>query len=74
MLRDHSGKLATFAGKIETLSPLAVLARGYTITQDAKSCVAVRSAAQLRVGQTIVTRFAIGETTSTVESVNPEQG
>src|SRR5687768_8444001 len=64
MLRNFAGELATIAGKIETLSPLAVLARGYTITQDAKSRIAVRSAIQLRIGQSIVTRFAIGEAIS----------
>jgi len=73
MMRAYAGELATIAGKIESLSPLAVLARGYTITQDAKTHVAVRSATQLRVGQTIITRFASGEATSTVETINPEQ-
>jgi exodeoxyribonuclease VII large subunit len=73
MLREHAGELATIAGKIDSLSPLAVLARGYTITQDAKSRVAVRSAAQLRVGQSIVTRFSDGEATSKVESIDPNQ-
>jgi exodeoxyribonuclease VII large subunit len=68
MLREHAGQLATMAGKIETLSPLAVLARGYTITQDAKSGEVIRSAARLRTGQSIVTRFASGEVVSTVES------
>jgi exodeoxyribonuclease VII large subunit len=69
MLREHVGQLATMAGKIETLSPLAVLARGYTITQDAKSGEVIRSTARLRTGQSIVTRFASGEAVSTVESI-----
>jgi exodeoxyribonuclease VII large subunit len=72
MLREYSGELATMAGKIESLSPLAVLARGYTITQDAKTRKAVRSADQLRVGQSIVTRFASGESVSTVEEIKVE--
>jgi exodeoxyribonuclease VII large subunit len=72
MLRTYSGELATIAGKIESLSPLAVLARGYTITQDAKSRVALRSAKDVRVGQSLVTRFANGEATSKVESINLE--
>jgi exodeoxyribonuclease VII large subunit len=73
MLREYAGELATMAGKIESLSPLAVLARGYTITQDAKSRVAMRSAGQLRVGQLIVTRFATGAAVSTVESIDTKQ-
>jgi len=72
IFHGYGSELATIAGKIDSLSPLAVLARGYTITQDAKSRVAVRSAEQLRVGQSIVTRFAIGEATSKVESIEPE--
>jgi exodeoxyribonuclease VII large subunit len=69
MIRDYGGELATISGKIETLSPLAVLARGYTITQDARSRVAIRTAAQLSVGQSIVTRFSSGEATSKVETI-----
>jgi exodeoxyribonuclease VII large subunit len=69
MLREHAGQLATMAGKIETLSPLAVLARGYTITHDVKSGEVIRSTARLRAGQSIVTRFASGEAVSTVESI-----
>jgi exodeoxyribonuclease VII large subunit len=64
MLRNYTGELATIAGKIDSLSPLAVLARGFTITQDAKSRTAIRAAAQLSVGQAIVTRFATGEALS----------
>ncbi|MCI0331976.1 MAG: exodeoxyribonuclease VII large subunit [Planctomycetes bacterium] len=73
MFRDYASQIATIAGKIDSLSPLAVLARGYTITQDAKSRIAVRTASQLRVGQSIVTRFASGEATSQVESIESEQ-
>jgi exodeoxyribonuclease VII large subunit len=69
LLRDGQNRVATMAGKIESLSPLAVLARGYTITQDAKSRTVIRRSADLRVGQSIVTRFASGEAVSKVESV-----
>jgi exodeoxyribonuclease VII large subunit len=51
------------------LSPLAVLARGYTITQDARTGEVVRKASRLRVGQSIATRFAEGTAVSKVESV-----
>lgn len=66
---ERASRLATIAGKMESLSPLAVLARGYTITRDAKTGAAVRAATQLRVGQSIVTRFASGEAVSKVEAV-----
>ncbi len=68
-LREYEGRLATMAGKIESLSPLAVLARGYTITQDARSGEVVRTANRLRVGQSIVTRFSTGTAVSKVELI-----
>jgi exodeoxyribonuclease VII large subunit len=68
-LREYESRLATMAGKIESLSPLAVLARGYTITQDAASGKVVRRAAQLRVGQSMVTLFSEGSAVSKVESI-----
>jgi exodeoxyribonuclease VII large subunit len=69
LVQDRESRMARLAGKMETLSPLAVLARGYTITQDAEARAVVRSAAELRVGQSIVTRFAAGEALSKVEQI-----
>jgi exodeoxyribonuclease VII large subunit len=69
MLREYEGRLATMAGKVASLSPLAVLARGYTITQDAKTGDVIRAARRLRVGQSIVTRFSEGTAISKVESI-----
>ena len=68
-LRDHQSQLATMAGKMESLSPLAVLARGYTITQDSKTGKVLRDASQLRVGSVIRTRLSAGQATSKVESI-----
>ena len=70
ILQDRESRLARLAGKIESLSPLAVLARGYTITQDATTRSVVRDADELRVGQSIVTRFASGEAVSKVERID----
>jgi exodeoxyribonuclease VII large subunit len=69
LVRDRQNQLAMLAGKIQSLSPLEVLARGYTITQDATSGTVIKSAEQLRIGQSIVTRFAAGAAVSRVESV-----
>jgi exodeoxyribonuclease VII large subunit len=69
LTRDYESRLSTLAGKIESLSPLAVLARGYSITQDAASGAVVRAADQLRSGQSILTRFAAGQATSRVEFI-----
>lgn len=67
--REYEARLATMAGKLDSLSPLAVLARGYTITQDAGSREVIRAASRLRVGQPIVTRFSEGSVVSKVESI-----
>jgi exodeoxyribonuclease VII large subunit len=72
LFHDRESRLATMAGKIQSLSPLAVLARGYTITHDASTGRVVRKSADLRVGQSIVTRFAAGEAISTVQDVHAE--
>ncbi|MEX0643269.1 MAG: exodeoxyribonuclease VII large subunit [Pirellulales bacterium] len=68
MLAERESSVATLGGKLQSLSPLAVLGRGYSITQDAASGAVIRSAAKLRIGQTIVTRFAQGVATSNIES------
>ena len=69
LLREYEGRLATVAGKIDSLSPLAVLARGYTITQDARTGRVVRAASDLQTGQSLVTLFVDGSATSKVESI-----
>ena len=55
LLHDRQRRFANLAGKLQSLSPLAVLERGYTITQDAKTGKVIRAAGQLRVGQSIAT-------------------
>jgi exodeoxyribonuclease VII large subunit len=69
LLHDRQRRFANLAGKLQSLSPLAVLERGYTITQDAMTGKVIRSAGQLRVGQTLATRFAEGTVTSNVETI-----
>jgi exodeoxyribonuclease VII large subunit len=69
LLRECDGQLATMAGKIDSLNPLAVLARGYTITQDARTGRVIRAARDLRMGQSIVTLFGEGSAESKVESI-----
>jgi exodeoxyribonuclease VII large subunit len=68
----HQGqrRFAHLAGKLQSLSPLAVLERGYTITEDAKTGRVVRSVEQLKAGQQMITRFPTGTATSRVESVD----
>jgi exodeoxyribonuclease VII large subunit len=72
LLHQGQRRFAHLAGKLQSLSPLAVLERGYTITEDAKTGRVIRSANQLRVGQSIVTRLASASATSKVESIEPD--
>ncbi|MBF8999125.1 exodeoxyribonuclease VII large subunit [Vibrio nitrifigilis] len=53
------------AEKLDTVSPLSTLSRGYSITQTNKGKV-IRHASDVKSGDQIVTRLADGELTSTV--------
>lgn len=55
------------AGRLETLSPLAVLGRGYSLTQREDDGHIVRDPGDVRAGQRIVTRLARGQIASRVE-------
>ena len=59
----------TFAYRLESLSPLAVLGRGYSITERPSDGRVIRSAAELTPGEQISTRFARGQAISRVEKV-----
>jgi exodeoxyribonuclease VII large subunit len=63
--------LTGLAARLESLSPLAVLERGYSITQTDEHQI-VRSVEQVSRGDTIVTRVVDGEITSRVESKEKE--
>ncbi len=54
------------AARLESLSPLGVLSRGYSLTQRAADGRVVRDAAELVAGDEIVTQFARGRATSRV--------
>jgi exodeoxyribonuclease VII large subunit len=57
--------------RLEALSPLAVLARGYSLARDGEGRV-VTSALALGPGQPLVTVFADGRAFSTVDRVEAE--
>ncbi|MEQ8849790.1 exodeoxyribonuclease VII large subunit [Botrimarina sp.] len=63
-------RLAQLGGKLDSLSPLGVLGRGYSLTTDSQGRV-VRSVEQVAVGEQLRTRLAKGEVVSTIESVEP---
>ncbi len=57
-------------GGLQALSPLAVLQRGYALVQD-EAGILVRSAAQLKGGQTVETRLGAGSFQSAVTAIMP---
>ena len=67
--RDKQSRLTAVSGKLESLSPLSVLARGYSVIHDHQTGRLITSARQLRQGQSIQTQFAEGSAISTVEKI-----
>jgi exodeoxyribonuclease VII large subunit len=61
--------LSRVASHLESLSPLGVLARGYSVTTRSDRGELIIDARQLQVGDSITTRFAHGSSISRVEEV-----
>jgi exodeoxyribonuclease VII large subunit len=70
-LAGSQGALATLAGRLDVLSPLRTLERGYAIAFAEKSGRAVHSAAEVAPGDRLRLRFAAGEARAIVEEVDP---
>jgi exodeoxyribonuclease VII large subunit len=66
-LTAASDRLGATSARLDSLSPLAVLARGYSVTTRASGEI-VRDANQVEPGETIQTRLSKGEVTSRVET------
>ena len=64
---QNQSRLQHITSQLEALSPLRVLARGYSLTRDAETGATLRSADQIEVGQTVKTRLASGEITCEVK-------
>ncbi len=62
----------SLAARLDALSPLAVLGRGYSLTQRAADGRVIRDAKEISVGDQLRTRFARGHATSRVERTTPE--
>jgi exodeoxyribonuclease VII large subunit len=68
-VREQEQRLVAISGKLDSLSPLAVLGRGYSLTQDMKSGKLITSVKQLKPGSEIRTRLAEGSVVSTVNKI-----
>lgn len=67
LVERGQARLAAVAGKLESLSPLGVLQRGYSLTTDANGKV-LRSIEEIDAGDRLTTRLAEGEIISVVET------
>lgn len=69
-LTTQGERLAATTHRLDALSPLAVLSRGYALTlQDGQ---AVRDAAELSPGDSVELRFAKGRATATITGIDPD--
>jgi exodeoxyribonuclease VII large subunit len=67
--QEAGARLRLAAGRLDSLSPLATLARGYAIVTPAGRQSAVRDAATLQVGDTVHLQFAHGTAEAQVTGV-----
>jgi exodeoxyribonuclease VII large subunit len=72
LLHERRAQLQALDARLHSLSPLAVLDRGYALVLNANG-VLVRSAAQVSRGDQLTTRLADGSLTSRVESTSSKQ-
>ena len=66
-LDSASSELANLAGNLDALSPLKVLARGYSITQKLPKKVIVKDSSKLKKGDEVLVSFSKGQATCTVK-------
>jgi exodeoxyribonuclease VII large subunit len=70
MLHASAASLSALDARLHSLSPLAVLDRGYALVFSVDGAL-VRSTSQIASGDNLVTRLADGEVSSRVESIGP---
>ncbi|MGL4895305.1 MAG: exodeoxyribonuclease VII large subunit, partial [Shewanella sp.] len=69
-LSHNEQRIKYAAHQLDTVSPLATLSRGYSITTDAHDHI-IDSIDKLEVGDRLQTRLRHGQVTSTVTHISP---
>jgi exodeoxyribonuclease VII large subunit len=72
-LKQQRFRLTSAARGLHTLSPLATLERGYSITSKLPGGVVVREADQVKAGDRLETRVGRGRIISSVEDIQKEE-
>jgi exodeoxyribonuclease VII large subunit len=70
LLERRGRRFATLLARLEALSPLAVLRRGYAIASRTRDGEVLRAAQQARVGESISVRLASGQLQAEVRAVH----
>ncbi len=71
-LSDARGTLTARTAKLEALSPLAVLTRGYAAVFD-RTGVSVRTVTELHAGDTVTLRLDDGSADAEITNINPKE-
>lgn len=71
--QEATARLRIAAGRLDSLSPLATLGRGYAIASSVGKNTAIRDSAELEVGATLHLRFCRGSVETVVTAVLPER-
>jgi exodeoxyribonuclease VII large subunit len=66
-LQRQGDRIAALSNQLQALSPQRVLERGYSVTRLKKTGAVLRSSAQLKEGDHLITRFSDGEVESQVQ-------
>lgn len=69
-LTQNQQQFKQLCSQLETLSPLKVLLRGYSVTKEKESNAVITSTTQIKVGDSVTTKVASGEFISEVTKVN----
>jgi exodeoxyribonuclease VII large subunit len=68
-LHQAQNRTAALASRLDSLSPLKILDRGYAIVLAEKSGDVVRNAQSLKKGDEVRIRFGLGQALATIEKV-----
>lgn len=69
LIRTAKSRLAGITERLEALSPLAVLGRGYTLTQRLSDGKWITASSELEPDARVLTQFASGQSISRVEKI-----